>query len=212
MAWFNEEVAALLREYADLLPDHRRRRVPGPHLREGGPVGRRHPATTSARLDVTALRAIPGVGESIAEKIAEYLRAPGSIRALEELRAKIPAGVRELTAGARPGPEGALPLYQELGIASVDELAAAIEAGRLDGLAGFGAKTEENDRCTASSCTGRAAGGCCSTWRMALAEEIVAALSAASDASAAPTPARCAGCGRPSATSTSWPRPPTRRR
>ena len=41
---------------------------------------------------------------------------------------------------------------------------------------------------------------------MTVAEEIVAALSARSTAArTAPTRARCGGCGRPSATSTSWP-------
>ena len=45
----------------------------------------------------------------------------------------------------------------------MDDLAAAIKAGRLDGLAGFGAKSEERYRRPGSRCTGRAANGCCST-------------------------------------------------
>jgi DNA polymerase (family 10) len=141
MAWFNEEIAGLLREYAELTQI------------TGGDVFRARNYEKAARsvrgwaddigqLDVTALRAIPGVGASIAAKIAEY-RESGSIRALDELRAKIPPGVLELTRVPGLGPKRALQLNRDLGVQSVDDLAAAIKAGRLDGLAGFGAKSEE---------------------------------------------------------------------
>ena len=141
MAWFNEEIAGLLREYAELTQV------------TGGDVFRARNYEKAARsvrgwaddigqLDVTALRAIPGVGASIAAKIAEY-RESGSIRALDELRAKIPPGVLELTRVPGLGPKRALQLNRDLGVRSVDDLAAAIKAGRLDGLAGFGAKSEE---------------------------------------------------------------------
>jgi DNA polymerase (family 10) len=141
MAWFNEEVAGLLREYAELTQI------------TGGDVFRARNYEKAARsvrgwaddigqLDVTALRAIPGVGASIAAKIAEYGES-GSIRALDELRATIPPGVLELTRVPGLGPKRALQLNRDLGVQSVDDLAAAIKAGRLDGLAGFGAKSEE---------------------------------------------------------------------
>jgi DNA polymerase (family 10) len=141
MAWFNEEVAGLLHEYAELTQI------------TGGDVFRARNYEKAARsvrgwgddigqLDATALRAIPGVGASIAAKIAEY-RESGSIRALDELRAKIPPGVLELTRVPGLGPKRALQLNRDLGVQSVDDLAEAIKAGRLDGLAGFGARSEE---------------------------------------------------------------------
>ena len=141
MAWLNEEVSGLLREYAELTQI------------TGGDVFRARNYEKAARsvrgwgedisqLDVKGLRAIPGVGASIAAKIAEYL-ATGRIAALDELRAKIPAGVLELTRVPGLGPKRALQLNHDLGVSSVDELAAAIKAGRLEGLAGFGAKSEE---------------------------------------------------------------------
>src|SRR5438477_6176121 len=141
MAWANEEIASLLREYAELTQI------------TGGDVFRarnyekaarsvRGSADDVSRLDVKALRAIPGVGASIAAKIAEF-RATGRIGALDELRAKIPPGVLELTRVPGLGPKRALQLSRELGVRSVDDLAEAIKAGRLDGLAGFGAKSEE---------------------------------------------------------------------
>ncbi len=137
----NEEVAALLREYAELT------------VITGGDVFRVRNYEKAARsirgwpadvgqLDLKALRAIPGVGASIAAKIAEFGQT-GAIKALDELRAKIPAGVLELTRVPGLGPKRALQLNHDLGVASVDDLAEAIKAGRLDGLAGFGAKSEE---------------------------------------------------------------------
>ncbi len=141
MAWLNEEIAARLREYAELTQI------------TGGDVFRARNYEKAARsvrgwgddigqLDAKALRAIPGVGASIAAKIAEY-RDTGSIKALDELRAQIPPGVLELTRVPGLGPKRALQLSRDLGVQSVDELAAAIKAGRLDGLAGFGARSEE---------------------------------------------------------------------
>jgi DNA polymerase (family X) len=137
----NEEIAALLREYAELTQI------------TGGDVFRARNYEKAARsvrgwaddisyLDAKGLRAIPGVGASIAAKIAEYL-ATGHIAALDELRAKIPPGVLELTKVPGLGPKRALQLNHDLGISSVDELAAAVQAGRLEGLAGFGARSEE---------------------------------------------------------------------
>jgi DNA polymerase (family X) len=137
----NEEIAALLREYAELT------------VITGGDVFRVRNYEKAARsirgwaddlsgLDVKGLQAIPGVGASIAAKIAEFGQT-GRIAALDELRAKIPPGVLELTRVPGLGPKRALQLNHELGVQSVDDLAEAIKAGRLDGLAGFGAKSEE---------------------------------------------------------------------
>jgi len=137
----NEDIAALLREYSDLL------------LITGGDAFRARIYERAARavaghsadvgqLDAAALRQIPGVGKSIAEKIAEYQKT-GTIRVVEELRADIPAGVRELTRIPALGPKRAMQLYRDLQISSVDELTAAIKNGRLRDLKGFGPKSED---------------------------------------------------------------------
>jgi DNA polymerase (family 10) len=135
------EIAALLRKYAELAQI------------TGGDVFRARNYEKAARsvrgwgddigpLDARGLRAIPGVGASIAAKIAEY-RDTGTIEALEELRARIPPGVLELTRVPGLGPKRALQLNRDLGVESVEDLAAAITAGRLDELAGFGARSGE---------------------------------------------------------------------
>jgi DNA polymerase (family 10) len=138
----NEAVAELFQEFADLLS------ITGEaaykvraYEKAARAIGGYHEDVRT--LDLKGLRKIPNVGEAIAKKILDYQQT-GTIRQLEEVRARIPAGVRALTTIPTLGPKKALVLYEELGISSVDELARAIPAGRLGGLKGFGAKTEEN--------------------------------------------------------------------
>jgi histidinol phosphatase-like PHP family hydrolase len=88
------------------------------------------------------LTKVPGVGKSVAAKIAEYRRT-GTIAAVGELRAKLPPGARQLAAVPGVGPKRALELARELGIGSVSDLEQAVRNGRLRGLPGFGPKTEE---------------------------------------------------------------------
>ena len=138
----NDAVEAVLLEYADLLSilteePHRPRSYEKAARAVGG-----YPADI-AEFDVKQLQAIPNVGSSIAGKIHEFLQA-GSIGALEELRAQIPQGVRALTAIPGLGPKRAMVLYEQLGVASVDELLAAVNEGRLAEIKGFGKKTADN--------------------------------------------------------------------
>ena len=141
MARTNDVVAALLREYAELLAitggdPFRARNYEKAAKAVGG-----YPGDIDG-MTATALTTIPGVGKSIAGKIAEY-QATGAIAALDEVRGKVPPGVRELTKVPGLGPKRAMQLSRELGIASVADLDAAVRQGRLRDLAGFGAKSEE---------------------------------------------------------------------
>jgi DNA polymerase (family 10) len=142
MARPNETVAALLQEYADLLAitggDAFKARV---YERAARSVAG-HPVDVST-LDLKGLQQIPNVGKSIAEKLVEYF-GTGGIPAVEQLRAKVPAGVRELTRIPTLGPKKAMVLYEDLGITSIEELRDAILAGKLSGQRGFGARTAEN--------------------------------------------------------------------
>ncbi|WP_367319202.1 DNA polymerase/3'-5' exonuclease PolX [Streptomyces sp. HUAS ZL42] len=142
MARSNDEVAAVFQEYADLISitggDAFRARV---YEKAARAIGGYH--ADVATLDAKGLQEIPNVGKSIAEKVLEYFRT-GSVSAVDELRSRIPAGVRRLTAIPTLGPRKALMLYEELGISSIDELAEAIRAERLRDLKGFGPKTEQN--------------------------------------------------------------------
>jgi len=140
----NDAVEAALLEYADLLSilseDPFKARA---YEKAARAVGG-YPADL-ATLDLKGILGIPSVGRSIGEKMHEFL-GTGSIGALEELRAKIPPGVRQMMAVPGVGPKKAMALYHELGIADLEALRHAVEAHQLEGLKGFGAKTEANIR------------------------------------------------------------------
>jgi DNA polymerase (family 10) len=142
MARANDAVEALLNEYADLLAitggDAFRVRT---YEKAARSVGGFHADVST--LDEKGLQAIPNVGSSTARKILEFFET-GTMHSLEELRAQIPAGVRQLVSIPGLGPKRAMVLYREMHIASVEELADAIHEGSLRGMKGFGEKTEEN--------------------------------------------------------------------
>ncbi len=140
----NETVAALLQEYADLLQisggdQFRARNYEKAAKSVAGYSG------DVEHLEAAGLRAIPGVGSSIAAKIVQFQQT-GTIAELEELRASVPDGVREMTRIPALGPKRAFQLYRELGIGSIAELSAAIDDGRLKDLRGFGPKSEDKLR------------------------------------------------------------------
>jgi DNA polymerase (family 10) len=138
----NESVEAVLNEYRDLLaitsPDPHKARA---YEKAARSIGGWHEDIAGA--DVDRLIVIPNVGKSIADKVAEYLRT-GTMSVLEELREQIPPGVRQLMSIPGLGPKKALALYQELHVASVEELGEAIDDGRVASLKGFGQKTADN--------------------------------------------------------------------
>ena len=137
----NDTIAALLREYAELLAitggdQFRARNYEKAAKAVGG-----YPGDLGAVPDA-ALTKIDGVGSSIAAKIIEFRRT-GTIAAVDELLAKIPPGVLQIAKVPGIGPKRALQLSRELGIASIADLDAAVRAGRLRRVSGFGAKSEE---------------------------------------------------------------------
>ena len=138
----NDDVARVLTEFADLLaivaddPFKPRAYEKAARAIGGFPDDLRD-------LDEAGIHAIPNVGKSIAEKVRSVLDT-GTFPELEELRAQVPSGVRAMTAVPGFGPKKAMVVYRELGIDGLEELVAAARDGRLRGLKGFSAKTEEN--------------------------------------------------------------------
>jgi len=86
---------------------------------------------------------IPGVGESLAKKIEEYI-ATGKIETYEKLKKKIPVQIEELTSVEGLGPKMVQELYRELGIKNLKELEKAAKTGKIQKLENFGEKTEQN--------------------------------------------------------------------
>ncbi len=89
------------------------------------------------------LHEIKGVGESISQKIAEYLTT-GKITYLEELKKEIPPELLELERIPGVGPKLAYRLYKELGIKDIDSLEKAAREGRIRLLPRLGEKIEQN--------------------------------------------------------------------
>ncbi len=138
----NDAVEAVLLEYADLLAISSDDPFkPRAYEKAARAIGGYHAEVST--LDLKGILQIPNVGRSIGEKVAEFL-ATGRISSLEDLREQIPEGVRQLMAVPGLGPKKANALYRELGIASVEELLDAVQEHRLEGLKGFGPKTEQN--------------------------------------------------------------------
>jgi len=94
------------------------------------------------RGGVKALRAIPGVGQAIAEKIEEVIRT-GRLRYYEELKKEVPVDVRGLTAIEGIGPKSVKLLYEKLTIKTAADLEKAARVGKIRGLPHFGAKMEQ---------------------------------------------------------------------
>ena len=95
------------------------------------------------RGGVKALKKIPGIGESMALKIEEYLTT-GKMQYYEDFKAKMPINLDEIVGVAGVGPKKAKVLFDQLGIKTLADLEEAAQAHKIAPLFGFGPKTEEN--------------------------------------------------------------------
>jgi DNA polymerase (family 10) len=105
---------------------------------------------TEAVADTARLMEIDGIGKSMAAKL-QAIAATGTLEQRDELLAKFGAGVLELLKLPGMGPKTVALLWDaaKIGspkIASIDQLAQAIEAGRLNGLPRMGVKQIEKLR------------------------------------------------------------------
>jgi DNA polymerase (family 10) len=100
-----------------------------------------HSSERLAGLTAAQRLAIPGIGKDLAAKIGELVES-GAIAYHQELLQTFPATVLDLLHLQGVGPKTAALLFNQLNIRSLDELEAAIHAGRLRTIKGFGAKKE----------------------------------------------------------------------
>ena len=85
---------------------------------------------------------LDGIGQSVAEKCVTLVRT-GRLPQLESLLAEIPESVLTLLRIPGLGPKKAAVLFQQLGVATLEQLRAACESQQVRALKGFGAKTEQ---------------------------------------------------------------------
>jgi DNA polymerase (family 10) len=86
---------------------------------------------------------VPGVGKTLAEKI-DALIETGEIPAAVKLKAKFPPTLVEVTRVPGVGAKTARRLFDELGVATLEDLKASAEGERIRELKGLGPKAEEN--------------------------------------------------------------------
>src|SRR5690606_28591310 len=82
------------------------------------------------RSGLKGLLQIPSVGKAIAAKIEEMIKT-GKVRALEEMRAKIPINVEEFSNIEGLGPKTIRAIYDTLKVKDLAELEKAAAEGRL---------------------------------------------------------------------------------
>jgi DNA polymerase (family 10) len=140
----NDEIASLLEEFADLLDAKGVEYKPRAYRRAAENI-RDHPGDIEglAAEGEDAVGEIDGVGDAISSKVVEYFET-GEIGELGELREELPVDMAALTAVEGVGPKTVGSLYEELGITTLSELETAAEAGEIQDIKGFGAKTEQN--------------------------------------------------------------------
>src|SRR5204862_8127776 len=91
---------------------------------------------------VKALREIPGIGASMAEKLEELITT-GKCKLREEYHRRMPVDLAALTALEGVGPKAVKVLYQRLGVRTLADLEAAARAGKVRALPHFGEKSEQ---------------------------------------------------------------------
>ena len=95
-----------------------------------------------ALVEQGTLEKINGIGSSSGKIIEDYVKT-GRSADYEELLASIPPGLPELLNIPGLGPKTVSLLWHERQIESIDDLAKAIDAGKLEGVKGIGAKKIE---------------------------------------------------------------------
>jgi len=93
-------------------------------------------------LENDRLEKVSGLGPATARTVRELIET-GSSRYLEELRTRVPSGMRDLLAVPGLGPMKVETLHQQLGINTLDELEAAARAGQVARVRGFGERLQE---------------------------------------------------------------------
>ena len=83
------------------------------------------------------LTALPAIGKDMSAHIVELVQT-GALARLNEVSADIPRSLVQLVKLDGVGPKKAKKLWESLGVTTVDELEAALKAGRVESLEGFG--------------------------------------------------------------------------
>jgi DNA polymerase (family 10) len=95
------------------------------------------------KYGLKGLEEIPGVGENLAEKIAEFLKT-GKIDAYEKLKRTVPSHINVLMKIPGMGPKKVRKLNELLKITNVKQLEKAAHLHKIASVPGFGEKSEKD--------------------------------------------------------------------
>jgi len=143
----NAEIARLLGDVADLLEISAGNPFKVRAYRNAARTVADHPdpvaeLVSGGEFDLTEL---PGIGDGIAKEIRALVET-GSLPQRQQLVAMIPPGLLELLRIPGLGPKRVKLFHEELKVNSVADLKAALDAGKIAKLPGFGAKLLEKLR------------------------------------------------------------------
>jgi DNA polymerase (family 10) len=138
----NDELASIFYEIGDMLEIRGELSFKvGAYRRAAETIAHSPVAIGRAYRDGVPLR-LPGIGKAIDEKLSE-LADTGRLRFYERLRRDVPPSVVTLLEVPGLGPRTAGELWRQAGIGSLEELEKAAAEGRLRGLRGMSARTEQ---------------------------------------------------------------------
>ena len=139
----NVKIAKTLDQLADLLEFTGANAFRLRAYRNGARMIRDLPDSIQSKLTAGEdLTKLDGIGKSVAQKCVELCET-GKLQQLEELFEDVPRTVLDLLNVPKMGPKKAAAVFNELGVESLEQLKAACEAGQVQTLSGFGAKTEQ---------------------------------------------------------------------
>jgi DNA polymerase (family 10) len=153
----NAEIARLLSDVADLLEISAANPFRVRAYRNAARTVADHPDPLAELVQGGAfdLTELPGIGDGIAKEIT-ILVETGTLPQRQELVATFPPGLLELLRLPGVGPKRVKLFYDQLKVNSVADLKAALDAGKIAKLPGFGPKLLEKLR---EGVAGAAAGG-----------------------------------------------------
>ena len=137
----NMKVATILYEVADLLEMKEEKFKPRAYRKAAGTV--ESLSKPIEELNQEELTKLPGVGNSIAEKIEEVIET-GSLEYYENLKKEFAIDFESLHFVEGLGPKKIKRFYDELGVVDLDDLERAAKQHKIREMEGMGEKTEQN--------------------------------------------------------------------
>jgi len=140
MEHYNDEIAVLFNEIADLLEILGENKFKAIAYRTGARnIQENLEPINKENASIENFKKIPRIGNDLAKKMMEYIET-GEIEHLKRLQKEIPKDVRDLIKIPHLGPRRVRELFLNLNIQSKKDLIKAAKNGEIDNLPGFGNK------------------------------------------------------------------------